>query len=164
MVMETLYSAPCLNDEIFTYWDKWKKNSSFKAIGKEDRKKLEEIMKNLNELEKQTSPSNPDIQFSRIAEEYLSLASNLIHLKWQKKDPKTRVDINLKCDSLFNKIFFAFKTLTNLLRANIESFTESHLHSDLLLDLNDEFQKINILSKLFYEYSVALNNGGELET
>ena len=161
MVKETIYSAPCLNDEIFIYWDKWKKNSSFKAIGKEDRKKLEEIMKNLNELEKQIE--NTEIHFSRIAEEYLTLASNLIHLKWQKKDPKTRVDINLKCDSLFNKIFFAFKTLTNLLKANIESFTESHLHSDLLLDLNDEAQKINILSKLFYEYSVALNNGGELE-
>lgn len=158
--METLLSSPTLNDEIFAYFEKWRKHSSsFKSIDKDERKKLEEVIKTLNNLEKQ---STSDMQFSIIAEQYLSLANNLVHLKWAKKDPKSRVDINLKCDSLFNKILSAFKVLTDLLKANIEACNQE-LNSEILLDLNDEFDKITILSKLFYEYSVAMNNGGELE-
>ena len=157
-----LYNSPCLNDEIFSYWEKWKKKSSFKAIDKEDRKKLDEMVTSISRLEKEMT-GNDEIQFSEMAEQYLSLANNLIHLKWAKKDPKSRVDINLKCDSLFNKIYIAFKTLTNLLNVNIESHTNENLGSEELLSLHEENQKLNILSKIFYEYSVALNNGGELE-
>ena len=157
-----LYNSPCLNDEIFTYWEKWKKKSSFKAIDKDDRKKLEELMNKLSQLESLMT-NNDEIQFSEIAEQYLSLANNLIHLKWQNKDPKSRVDINLKCDSLFNKVYLAFKTLTNLLNVNIQSQNEENPASEELLSLHEENQKMSILSKIFYEYSVALNKGGELE-
>ncbi len=158
--METILSAPYLNDEILAYFEKWKsQSSSFKAIDKDERKKLEEVIKTLNNLERE---SRYDVQFSIIAEQYLSLANNLVHLKWAKKDPKTRVDINLKCDSLFNKILTAFNVLTDLLKANINACNQE-LNSEILLDLNDEFQKLTILSKIFYEYSIALRNGGELE-
>lgn len=160
--MEALYGSPALNIEIFAYWEKWKKSSqSFKAIDKEDRKKLDDIIKDLAELEK--NMDNSDINYNKIAELYLSMASDLIHLKWKKKDPKNRVDINLKCDSLFNKIYLAFKTLTDLLKTNINTYTEDQLQSEALLELQEEQLKISILSKIFYEYSVALNSGGELE-
>ena len=160
IIMETILQSPCLNDEIFAYFEKWKKHSSsFKTIEKEDRKKLEDIIKSLNELEQLAFT---DMQFSTIAEQYLSLSNNLVHLKWSKKDPKVRVDINLKCDSLFNKIFSAFQTLTNLLKANIEALND-RLNDESLLKLNEELEKITILSKIFYEYSIAMRNGGELE-
>ena len=159
--MQSVVDQPKLSIEIFDYLQKWKSYSSYKAIEKEDRKKLEQIVKSFDEIEKQIPVS--DSQYSILAEQFLSLANNIIHLKWQKKDPKTRVDINLKCDSLFNKTYIAFKNLLDLMKAKLEAYNEHELHSEALLSLNDEFVKISILSKIFYEYSVALNNGGELE-
>ena len=149
------------NAPILTYWSNWKGRSSFKSLEKEDRKKLEETIKILQILDGKNIEK--EILFSRVAELYLSLANNIIYLKWKKKDPKIRVDINLKCDSFFNKISQSISSLTNTLKSNLQAFHDEEFASDTLLLLNEEFEKITICNKIFYEYSQALNNGGELE-
>lgn len=149
------------NEPIFSYWNRWKGLSSFKSLEKSDRKKLEEIIKSLKKLDEKSIEK--EILFSKVAELYLALANDLIYLKWKKKDPKLRVDINLKCDSFFFKISQSINELTESLKSNLKEFHDNDLASDTLLILNDEFEKLTICNKIFYEYSVALNNGGELE-
>ena len=157
--MQALYHSPSLNDEIYAYFKKWKDNSSYKAISKEDRAKIEETIESLAILDKNTE----NINYSDICEQYVTLASNLVALKWSKKDPKVRVDINLKCDSWFYKLSIAFNKLVDLLNVTLVSLNNSSPSSEDLLALNDELQKVSIIHKIFYEYSIALNNGGELE-
>ena len=159
--MQVLVETPRINDDVLSYWNKWKGYSSFKKIEKDDRKKFEENINLLKQLDRKNIQK--EILFSKLAELYLSLANDVIHLKWQKKDPKVRVDINLKCDSFFFKLSKAFKSLIDTLKTNIEAFHEEELASDTLLILNEEFEKLSICNKIFYEYSIALNNGGELE-
>lgn len=157
--MQVIPATSCVSTEVYAYFKKWKSNSSYKAISKEDRIKIEESIENLSVLDNENTEI---INFSEIGEQYLALASNIVALKWSKKDPKARIDINLKCDSWFNKIVTAFTKLSNLLKITIGSYNETNLESEKLLKLHDDFQKLSILQKILFEYSVALNHGGEL--
>ena len=155
--MQVVSTAPNLSTELYEYFNKWKHNSSYKSISKGDQTKFEESMEILSNLENNESEN---INYSVMAEEYLTLASNIVALKWAKKEPKVRVDINLKCDSWFNKLVAAFTRLVDYLNVRIGTFSDEELHSEKLLKLNEDFQKISILQKILYEYSVALNHGG----
>jgi hypothetical protein len=148
-------SIDFINNDVITYWENWKRSASFKSINKEDRKKFDEVIKFLSDYNKK----NIDLPVSVIAEQYLYLASNIVHVKWQKKDPKSRVDINIKCDSFFNKVKVSFQEL----RFKFEKNKKDIAYGLENISKEEEIHKILVCSKILDQYAIALNSGGELE-